>query len=75
MGDFDALTPEELAKRWRGAVNATTLANWRSRKKGPPYIKIGADIFYPVADLEAWEQANIVRPQQKPGSKAGKTGE
>lgn len=35
------ITPTELVSRWRGAITLVTLATWRSRKQGPPYVKIG----------------------------------
>lgn len=31
-----------------------TLANWRSRKLGPPYLKIGRAVRYRRHELEAW---------------------
>lgn len=30
-----------------------TLENWRSQKKGPPYIKCGG-VLYRTADIDAW---------------------
>ena len=32
-----------------------TLANWRSQRKGPPYVKIGSKIIYREKDLIAFE--------------------
>jgi hypothetical protein len=32
----------------------STLATWRSAKKGPAYYKVGRRVFYSRADLEAW---------------------
>lgn len=52
------LTPAEVSARWGGAIQTSTLANWRSRKVGPPFQKVGARVLYPLAALEAWEQAN-----------------
>ena len=31
-----------------------TLANWRSRREGPTWLKTGRKIWYPVADFESW---------------------
>ena len=50
------LAPTELIERWRGSVTASTLTTWRSRKLGPPYVKVGGRVLYPLSDVEAWEQ-------------------
>jgi predicted DNA-binding transcriptional regulator AlpA len=31
-----------------------TLQNWRQRRQGPPWIKIGYQVRYDVNDLDAW---------------------
>jgi len=49
------LTAAELIERWRRQVSASTLANWRSERKGPPFVKIGGRILYPLADVIAYE--------------------
>ena len=49
------LTVAELVERWRDQVTASTLANWRSERKGPPYVKIGGRVLYPLADVVAYE--------------------
>lgn len=49
------LNAEQLSNRWAGAVAVGTLANWRSRKIGPPFVKFRSKVLYPIADLEAWE--------------------
>jgi hypothetical protein len=54
------LTPEEVFDRYRGVVSLSTLENWRSLKIGPRYIKIGKAVLYPVEELEAWDNHNIV---------------
>ena len=35
-------------------TNKRSLQNHRSRKTGPPYIKIGGRVMYRVRDVEAW---------------------
>ena len=40
------------AKRLR--VSTRTLANWRWRKYGPPFLKYGRLIEYLEEDVEAW---------------------
>lgn len=52
-------TPAELSKRWRGEVSIKTLAQWRSKNQGPPYVKVGGSILYPAADLIIWEQSRL----------------
>lgn len=52
------LTPEDLVARWGGSTTKGTLANWRSKRKGPPYSKRGTRVVYPLDKLEAWEAAN-----------------
>lgn len=47
------LTSKDLAQRWRLAPQ--TLANWRHAGKGPPYIRIGARVLYPVDAVTAYE--------------------
>ncbi len=37
--------PETTAKKI-GGFSEGTLANWRSRGEGPPFLKIGGRIFY-----------------------------
>lgn len=53
------LTADELVQRWNGAVNTGTLANWRSKKKGPAFTKFGANVRYPLAAVIEYERANI----------------
>lgn len=43
----------ELGRRWRKSVR--TLQRWRSRGTGPPYIRLGARIFYRLDDVLAFE--------------------
>ena len=51
------LTPKELAKRW--SVHVITLANWRNKKKGPPYKKLGTSVRYAIDDVVKWENNNM----------------
>ena len=41
---------------------ASTLANWRSEKRGPAYIKVGKRIFYRGSDLNAFLTAHRIEP-------------
>jgi hypothetical protein len=40
-----------------------TLANWRSRRIGPPYVKLPSGVRYRVRDVEAWLDAQLVEPR------------
>lgn len=50
------LTEKDLSRRCRLSVR--TLQRWRWLGKGPSYLKLGGRVVYPVADVEAWEQAS-----------------
>lgn len=52
------LTPDELAARW--SVTTATLANQRSLRRGPTYLKLGGAIRYTLADVERFEAAGRV---------------
>lgn len=55
------LTPNELAAKWR--ISVKTLANWRTQKKGPKYIKLGGArnqrVFYRFNDVFDFEQESL----------------
>jgi hypothetical protein len=51
------MNERQLAERW--GVSMGTLANLRSAKSGPPYIKINKSVRYPVAAIEEYEQAQL----------------
>lgn len=54
-------TPEELVSRWNGTVQLGTLANWRvkGKRRGPPFVKIGASVLYPITGVLDWEAKNL----------------
>lgn len=54
MSERPFLTGKELAARWR--LNNQTLANWRHAQKGPPYIRVGARVLYPIEGIHAYER-------------------
>lgn len=54
------LTAEEVSQRYRGEVTVGTLRNWRSMRVGPAFVKIGKGILYPVDELDAWDEKNLV---------------
>lgn len=47
------LNQEQLARRW--ALSPRTLERWRWLNEGPPFIKIGGAVRYPIEDVEAYE--------------------
>ena len=60
MSDLKFLTTDEVSERYRGAVTVGTLENWRALRIGPPFVKIGKAVLYPVEELDAWDQKNLV---------------
>jgi hypothetical protein len=54
------LTAEEVSERYRGGVSVGTLRNWRAMRIGPTFVKIGKAVLYPVDELDAWDQKNMV---------------
>ena len=51
----EIMTPEELAELIRIAEG--TLSQWRSRRIGPRYFKVGRHVRYRRADVMAWFEA------------------
>ncbi|MGN7613071.1 helix-turn-helix domain-containing protein [Magnetococcales bacterium HHB-1] len=50
------LNQAQLAKRW--SISQRTLENWRWKKRGPPYLKLGGRVVYPLEDIKKFESAN-----------------
>ena len=61
------LSTQELAERWVGQVCVGTLKNWRSKKKGPKYVKLGRDVnshvAYRMADVLEFERKMTKEPR------------
>lgn len=53
------LMGEEFAAPYL-SVAVQTLRNWRWRRIGPPYVKMGRAIRYRVSDLDAYIEANRI---------------
>jgi excisionase family DNA binding protein len=53
----ELLTPAELAARL--GVSRFTLRNWRLRKTGPKWAKIGKAIRYRLDDVREWEKQRV----------------
>ena len=60
MTDLRFLTAEEVSERYRGEISIGTLRNWRAMRIGPPFVKIGKAVLYPIRELDAWDQKNTV---------------
>jgi hypothetical protein len=66
------LTSAELAERWRLATG--TLANWRTNRRGPDFIRLGdkhAPVIYELSAVEAFEAAMRVRCDNEDVSQDG----
>ncbi len=50
--DSRLMSPEEVAE-FTG-LSTETLAQWRSQKRGIPYLKIGRSVRYDLADVQAY---------------------
>jgi predicted DNA-binding transcriptional regulator AlpA len=46
-------------------VSRHTLACWRSRGEGPPFVKVGGSVRYRVADLDAWAEGRRRDPSAR----------
>ena len=60
MDERKFLTAEEVSERYRGGISVGTLRNWRTMRVEPTFIKIGKAVLYPIDELEAWDQKNMV---------------
>jgi predicted DNA-binding transcriptional regulator AlpA len=46
------LTPDDLAAMWQ--VSPGTIANWRTNKRGPEFVRIGGLVRYSPEAVNAW---------------------
>ena len=60
MADSKFLTAEEVSERYRGEITVGTLRNWRAMRIGPPFVKIGKAVLYPINELDDWDKKNLV---------------
>lgn len=55
-------------------LSVETLAQWRSQKKGIPYVKISRNcVRYRQSDLDGWLSERIVRTDQDLSATRGRT--
>ena len=58
------LRPEDVAKMT--GLSVETLAQWRSQKRGPKFVKISRNcVRYRQSDLDGWVSERIVRTDQE----------
>ena len=55
--DQELLTQAALARRWK--VSPRTLERWRWLGRGPQYMKVGGQVRYRIADVAAYEAAQL----------------
>jgi hypothetical protein len=53
------LTEIMLAERW--VCSVARLQRWRTVGEGPPYLKIVGKVLYRFKDIEAYEEACLIR--------------
>lgn len=53
------LTAEQLAAEL--GVSPKTLPQWRFKRKGPAYVKVGLLVRYRRSDVDAWLEAQTVQ--------------
>lgn len=60
MGGDELLTTVEVAQYLRVGVN--TLEQWRSRGKGPAFVRVGRRVRYRRREIEEWMEHQETRP-------------
>ena len=58
-------TEQQAAERL--GVSRFTLRAWRQQGRGPAFLKLGRAVRYRPADLDAYEEAVLVRPRPAVG--------
>ena len=61
------LTTEEAAEMLQ--MSPASLAQWRSRELGPPYIKFEGTVRYQAEEIGKWLKSRAVKPG-RPGSRS-----
>lgn len=59
-GHLRHLSQDDLADRWQLSVR--TLERWRSRQRGPAFLKLGGKVAYRLEDILAYEAAQLRTP-------------
>ena len=55
----ELLTETMLADRW--VCSVARLQRWRTVGEGPPYLNIVGKVLYRLKDIDAYEEASLVR--------------
>ena len=55
----ELLTEKMLAERW--VCSVARLQRWRTVGEGPPYLKIVGKVLYRFKDIDAYEEASLIR--------------
>jgi hypothetical protein len=63
----------ELSRRW--SISPRTLERWRWLRQGPPYLRIGGRIVYRLADIVAFEAAQLHESAPHPLRSASSEGQ
>jgi len=45
-------------------VPPRTLEDWRHKRTGPPFVKVGQRVRYRKADVDQWMERQTVKPQR-----------
>ena len=53
------LTEKMLTDRW--VCSVARLQRWRTVGEGPQYLKIAGKVLYRLKDIEAYEEASLIR--------------
>lgn len=53
-------------------VSCETLATWRTKRRGPPHVKIGKRAFYLAGDFSQWVMGEVERQSQHQASAKNK---
>lgn len=61
----DYLRPAQVGEIMGWSLN--TLANYRSRGEGPPYVKVRNRVLYPSAELARWIEVEDRRRHNEKG--------
>ena len=51
-------TTAEIAEYLRRPV--LTLVNWRSRREGPPFLRVGGSVLYDMGKVDQWLEEHTV---------------
>jgi len=64
MSDIEYRTTPEQAALMR--VSEQTLRQWRMQRKGPPFVKFGQRVLYPVVAFNEWQADRMTNPASAP---------